>query len=49
LQTREPVPNQRYIAHLEDGSSIGGVSDEEGRTALLKSATLGPIRFEILP
>jgi type VI secretion system secreted protein VgrG len=48
LQTREPVPNQRYIAHLEDGSTIDGVSDEDGRTSLLQSATLGPVRFELL-
>ncbi|MFC5460685.1 type VI secretion system Vgr family protein [Massilia niabensis] len=49
LQTREPIPNQRYIAHLEDGSTIDGVSDEDGRTALVQGATLGPVRFELLP
>ena len=49
LQTREPIPNQRYIAHLEDGSTIDGVSDEDGRTALVQSAALGPVRFELLP
>jgi type VI secretion system secreted protein VgrG len=49
LQTREPIPNQRYIAHLEDGSTIDGVSDESGRTSLVQSATLGPVRFELLP
>jgi type VI secretion system secreted protein VgrG len=49
LQTREPVPNQRYIAHLQDGSKIDGVSDEDGRTSLHQSATLGPVRFELLP
>jgi type VI secretion system secreted protein VgrG len=48
LQTREPIPNQRYIAHLEDGSAIDGISDEDGRTALVQSATLGPVRFELL-
>ena len=48
LQTREPIPNQRYIAHLEDGSTMDGISDEEGRTALLQGATLGPVRFELL-
>lgn len=47
-QTLEPIPNQRYIAHLEDGSTIDGTSDEGGRTALVKSATLGPVRFELL-
>jgi type VI secretion system secreted protein VgrG len=49
LQTREPIPNQRYIAHLHDGRTIEGVSDEQGRTALVRSDTLGPVRFEILP
>ncbi|MDB5792909.1 MAG: type secretion protein [Massilia sp.] len=49
LQTREPIPNQRYIAHLEDGSTIDGVSEEDGRTALVQGATLGPVRFELLP
>jgi type VI secretion system secreted protein VgrG len=48
LQSREPVPHQRYVAHLEDGSTIDGVSDEDGRTSLLQSATLGPVRFELL-
>jgi type VI secretion system secreted protein VgrG len=48
LQTREPLPNQRYIAHLEDGSTIDGVSDEDGRTSLVQSAKLGPVRFELL-
>jgi len=49
LQTREPIPNQRYIAHLEDGSTVDGVSDGEGRTSLLHGAMLGPVRFELLP
>jgi type VI secretion system secreted protein VgrG len=49
LQTREPIPRQRYIAHLEDGSTVDGISDEDGRTGLVQSATLGPVRFEILP
>jgi type VI secretion system secreted protein VgrG len=48
LQTHEPIPNQRYIAHLEDGSTLDGVSDEAGRTSLLHSAALGPVRFELL-
>lgn len=49
LQTREPIPNQRYIAHLDDGSAIGGISDECGRTSLVLGATLGQVRFELLP
>lgn len=49
LQTREPIPSQRYIAHLEDGRTIEGISDEDGRTTLVQSDTLGPVRFELLP
>ena len=49
LQTREPIPSQRYIAHLENGKTIRGVSDEQGRTALVQSDMLGPVRFELLP
>lgn len=49
LQTREPIPFQNYIAHLSDGRTIQGTSDEEGRTALVQSDALGPVRFELLP
>jgi type VI secretion system secreted protein VgrG len=49
LQTREPIPAQRYIAHLEDGRTVEGVSDEHGRTALVQSDSLGPVHFELLP
>ena len=49
LQTREPIPDQGYIAHLSDGRTIQGVSDKQGRTSLVPSDALGPIRFELLP
>jgi len=49
LQTREPIPGQRYIAHLEDGRTVEGISDEHGRTALVQGASLGTVRFELLP
>lgn len=49
LQTRQPIPHQRYIAHLSDGQTIQGVSDEHGRTALVVGDTVGPVRFELLP
>ncbi len=49
LQTREPIPGQRYIAQLEDGRTVEGTSDEHGRTALVQSDTLGAVRFELLP
>jgi len=49
LQTREPIPSQRYIAHLDDGKTVEGISDEDGRTALVQNDMLGPVRFELLP
>lgn len=49
LQTREPIPHQRYIAHLVDGRTIEGTSDEHGRTSLVASENLGPVRFELPP
>lgn len=49
LQTREPIPNQHYIAHLSDGRTVQGISDAEGRTALVQSDELGPVHFELLP
>jgi type VI secretion system secreted protein VgrG len=48
-QTLDPIAHQRYIAHLEDGSTVSGVSDEAGRTQLVTTAALGPVRFELLP
>ncbi|MFC5510273.1 type VI secretion system Vgr family protein [Massilia jejuensis] len=47
-QTLEPIAHQRYIAHLEDGTTVSGVSDAAGRTQLVTTATLGPVRFELL-
>jgi len=49
LQTREPIPGQGYVAHLSDGRTVRGVSDEHGKTSLVLSDALGPIRFELLP
>ncbi|RYG88536.1 MAG: type VI secretion system tip protein VgrG [Alphaproteobacteria bacterium] len=49
LQTREPIPYQNYIAHLSDGRTIRGTSDEGGRTSLMRDDVLGPVQFELLP
>jgi type VI secretion system secreted protein VgrG len=48
-QTEEPIPNQRYIAHLEDGGTVDGVTDERGRTTLVVGQLIQGVRFEILP
>jgi type VI secretion system secreted protein VgrG len=47
-QTDEPVRNQRYLAHLHDGSAVEGVTDEQGRTLLALSDAIGGIWFEFL-
>jgi type VI secretion system secreted protein VgrG len=49
LQTRQPMPHQRYIAHLRDGRTIEGVSDEQGRTSIVRGSELSVVRFELLP
>ena len=48
-QTHKPVPNQRYIAHLEDGRTIEGISDEQGRTSLARNTTMDQVRFHRTP
>ena len=48
MQTYDPLPHQRYVAHLHDGSTVSGISDQDGRTSLVDTATLGPVRFELL-
>lgn len=47
-QTDEPVRNQPYLAHLHDGSTVEGTTDEQGRTSLALSDAIGGIRFELL-
>jgi type VI secretion system secreted protein VgrG len=46
--THEPLPRQRYIAHLEDGRTFDGITDELGRTALTKADALGQVRFDLI-
>ncbi|MGH8854805.1 MAG: type VI secretion system tip protein VgrG, partial [Telluria sp.] len=48
-QTDEPVREQRYLAHLHDGSTVEGTTDEQGRTSLALSDAIGSIRFDFLP
>jgi type VI secretion system secreted protein VgrG len=48
MQTYDPLPHQRYVAYLHDGSTVSGISDQDGRTSLVDTATLGPVRFELL-
>jgi type VI secretion system secreted protein VgrG len=48
-QTGEPVRNQRYKAHLDNGSTIEGVTDDKGRTSLAVSDAMGNVDFDFLP
>jgi type VI secretion system secreted protein VgrG len=48
-QTGLPAKGRRYIARHEDGTAIGGVTDDEGRTSILQSYAFGDIEFRLLP
>ncbi|MCS0807807.1 type VI secretion system tip protein VgrG [Massilia agilis] len=48
-QTGLPARGRRYIAKHEDGTTIEGVTDEEGRTSILQSYAIGDIEFRLLP
>jgi type VI secretion system secreted protein VgrG len=48
-QTGLPVKGRRYVAKHEDGTTVEGVTDDEGRTSILKSKQIGDIEFRVLP
>jgi type VI secretion system secreted protein VgrG len=48
-QTGLPAKGRRYVARHEDGTSIEGVTDDEGRTSILQSYAMGDIEFRLLP
>ena len=48
-QTGLPAKGRRYIARHEDGTTIEGVTDDEGRTDILHAYSLGDIEFRLLP
>ena len=47
-QTNLPARGQRYIAQHEDGTSIEGITDDEGRTSILHSYAMGDIEIRLL-
>jgi type VI secretion system secreted protein VgrG len=47
-QTGLPAKGRRYIARHEDGTTIEGVTDEEGRTSILQSYAFGDIEVRLL-
>jgi type VI secretion system secreted protein VgrG len=49
LQTGAPIPNQRYKATFEDGRTVTGRTDEQGRTSLLIGEMIGGVDMAYLP
>lgn len=47
-QTGLPAKGRRYVARHEDGTTIEGVTDDEGRTAVLQTYALGDIEVRLL-
>ncbi len=48
-QTGKPARGRRYVAQHEDGTTIEGVTDDEGRTSVLQSYAIGAVEFRLLP
>jgi type VI secretion system secreted protein VgrG len=48
-QTGKPACGRRYIARHEDGTTIEGVTDDEGRSSILQSYAIGAVEFRLLP
>ncbi|UVW26979.1 type VI secretion system Vgr family protein [Massilia sp. H6] len=48
-QTGMPAKGRRYVARHEDGTTIEGVTDEEGRTDVLHTYAMGDIELRLLP
>jgi type VI secretion system secreted protein VgrG len=49
LQTGAPIPNQRYRATFEDGRTVTGRTDDQGRTSLLIGEMIGGVDMAYLP
>jgi type VI secretion system secreted protein VgrG len=49
LQTGAPIPNQRYKATFEDGRTVTGRTDEQGRTSLMIGEMIGGVDMTYLP
>ncbi|MGZ5199744.1 MAG: type VI secretion system Vgr family protein [Telluria sp.] len=47
-QTGKPARGRRYIARHEDGTTIEGVTDDEGRSSILQSYAIGAVEFRLL-
>jgi type VI secretion system secreted protein VgrG len=49
LQTGAPIPNQRYKATFEDGRTVTGRTDDQGRTSLMIGEMIGGVDMAYLP
>ncbi|WP_229508078.1 DUF2345 domain-containing protein [Massilia sp. Dwa41.01b] len=47
-QTGKPAKGQRYVARHQDGTTIEGVTDDEGFTAVLQTYALGDAEIRLL-
>jgi type VI secretion system secreted protein VgrG len=47
-QTGLPARGRRYVARHEDGTTIEGVTDDEGRTSILQTYAFGDIEVRLL-
>ncbi len=48
-QTGLPARGRRYTARHEDGTTVEGVLDDQGRTEILKAYALGEVEFRLHP
>lgn len=48
-QTGSPAKGRRYIARHQDGTTITGITDDEGRTDVLQTYSLGDVEVRLLP
>lgn len=48
-QTGKPARGRRYVVQHEDGTTIEGVTDDEGRTGILRSHAIGAVEFRMPP
>jgi len=49
LQTGAPIPNQRYRATFENGRTVTGRTDDQGRTSLLIGEMIAGVDMAYLP
>lgn len=48
-QTGMPAKGRRYVVRHENGTTIEGVTDDEGRTSILQTYAMGDVEIRLLP